>query len=111
MNKHMLIPLSIPLSRPMALAMLAAFTLGGCAVGPKYQVPSTPQVSSFKEADGWQPAAPADMLERGPWWTLFGDPVLNQLAASIVVSNQNVAAAAESFAQARALVAEQRACA
>jgi outer membrane protein TolC len=34
---------------------------------------------------------------------------LNQLAASIEVSNQNVAAAAASYAQARALVAEQRA--
>lgn len=105
MNKH----IAIPLLRPMALALLAAFTLAGCAVGPKYEVPSTPQVSSFKEADGWQPAAPADMLERGPWWTLFGDPVLNELAASIEVSNQNVAAAAASYAQARALVAEQRA--
>jgi NodT family efflux transporter outer membrane factor (OMF) lipoprotein len=30
---------------------------------------------------GWVPAAPADALERGPWWTLFNDPVLNDLAA------------------------------
>ncbi|KQV79746.1 RND transporter [Massilia sp. Root351] len=94
---------------PVSLALLAALSLAGCAVGPKYEVPVTPQTAAFKEAEGWAPAAPADMLERGPWWTLFGDPVLNELAASIEVSNQNVAAAAASYAQARALVAEQRA--
>ncbi|MES2263538.1 MAG: efflux transporter outer membrane subunit [Pseudomonadota bacterium] len=81
----------------------------GCAVGPAYQLPSTPEPIAFKEAAGWHPAAPADMLERGPWWTLFGDPVLNDMAASIEVSNQNVAAAAAAYAQARALVTEQRA--
>jgi outer membrane protein TolC len=93
----------------LAACVLAACALSGCAVGPQYQVPATPQAAAFKEAGGWAPAAPADMLERGPWWTLFGDPVLNGLAASIEVSNQNVAAAAASYAQARALVAEQRA--
>jgi outer membrane protein TolC len=62
-----------------------------------------------RAAAGWTAAAPADMLERGPWWQLFGDPVLNQMADSIEVNNQNVAAAVASYAQARALVAEQRA--
>ncbi|HEY1393510.1 MAG TPA: efflux transporter outer membrane subunit, partial [Methylibium sp.] len=66
-------------------------------------------VSHFKEAEGWVPAAPADALERGPWWSLFGDPVLDQLASRVEVSNQNVAAAVAAYAQARALVREQRA--
>ncbi len=83
--------------------------LSACAVGPHYQRPGTPEVSAFKEADGWVPAAPADALERGPWWSLFGDPVLDQLAARVDVSNQNVAKAVASYAQARALVREQRA--
>ena len=87
------------------LALLAS----GCAVGPDYQRPATVDVSSFKEAEGWLAAAPADALERGPWWSLFGDPVLDQLAARVEVSNQNVAAAVAAYAQARALVREQRA--
>jgi NodT family efflux transporter outer membrane factor (OMF) lipoprotein len=91
------------------LIALAASLVAGCAVGPVYQRPATPEPAAFKEAQGWVPAAPADTLERGPWWTLFGDPVLNQLADSVEVSNQNVAAAIASYAQARALVAEQRA--
>lgn len=93
------------------LTLLLPLVLAGCAVGPTYQVPATPAPVAFKEAGGaeWRPAAPADTLERGPWWTLFNDPVLNQLAEQVEVSNQNVAAAVASYAQARSLVAEQRA--
>lgn len=83
--------------------------LGGCAVGPAYERPSTPEPVAFKEVQGWAPAAPADTLDKGPWWTLFGDPILNDLASQVEVSNQNVAAAVASYAQARALVQEQRA--
>ncbi|MDB5742399.1 MAG: outer rane efflux protein NodT family [Polaromonas sp.] len=89
-------------------AALVALALGGCAVGPDHRRPATPEVSSFKEAEGWVPAAPADALERGPWWSLFNDPVLDQLAARVDVSNQNVAQAVGAYAQARALVREQR---
>ena len=105
MNKHAI------LRRAAAAAAIstALAALGGCALTPTYEVPTTPQPAGFKEAQGWQPAAPADALERGPWWELFGDPLLNELAASIEVNNQNVAAAAASYAQARAIVAEQRA--
>jgi NodT family efflux transporter outer membrane factor (OMF) lipoprotein len=91
---------------PLVLAVLLST---GCAVGPAYKVPATPAPGAFKEAAGWLPAAPADALERGPWWTLFNDPVLNQLAGQVDVSNQNVAAAVASYAAARAAVQEQRA--
>ncbi|MGO4376798.1 efflux transporter outer membrane subunit [Pseudoduganella sp. RAF19] len=91
------------------LAVAIAAALSGCALTPTYEVPKTPQPAAFKEAQGWQPAAPADTLQRGPWWQLFGDPQLNELAASVEVNNQNVAAAVAQYAQARAIVAEQRA--
>ncbi|GGY78906.1 efflux transporter outer membrane subunit [Pseudoduganella plicata] len=94
--------------RPTAIACLVA-ALSGCAVGPKYEVPATANPAHFKEAEGWVPAAPADALDRGHWWTLFGDATLNELAAAIDVNNQNVAAAVAAYAQARAVVAEQRA--
>jgi len=104
-------------SLPYSLIALAALLASGCAVGPAYQLPTTPQPSAYKEtasqaekvAAGWTAAAPADTLERGPWWQLFGDPLLNQMADSIEVSNQNVAAAVANYAQARALVEQQRA--
>src|SRR6187402_2865581 len=91
------------------LCAALVLAIGGCAVGPDYQRPATVDVSTYKEAEGWVPAVPADTLERGPWWSLFKDPVLDQLASRVEVSNQNVAAAVAAYAQARALVREQRA--
>lgn len=83
--------------------------VSGCVVGPEYQRPSAPTPDAYKEAQGWVVAAPADALDRGPWWTLFDDPTLNDLASRVEVSNQNVAAAAAAYGEARALVRQQRA--
>jgi len=94
-------------------ALTGAVLLSACAVGPDYQRPSAAAPAAFKEAPqgeaGWFPAAPADTLDRGPWWELFGDAQLNALVSQVEVSNQNVAAAVAAYAQARALVAQQRA--
>jgi len=103
-----------PARPPLAgWAATLAVALASCAVGPDYVRPATPAPASFKESAGpdlqWLPAAPADTLERGPWWQLFGDETLNSLAAQVDVSNQNVAAALAAYAQANALVSEQRA--
>ena len=85
--------------------------LAGCsAVGPGYQRPAVDTPLAFKEGQGvWVPAAPADTLERGPWWQLFDDPVLNGLAERVTLDNQTVAQAVAAYAQARALTAQQRA--
>ena len=91
------------------LTALVCAALAGCAVGPNYTRPTAPISAAYKEAAGWSPAAPADALDRGDWWVLFGDPVLNGLEARVKVSNQNIAAAEAAYRQARALVGEQRA--
>lgn len=105
------LPRSPLLRSPSRLAALSlALLLAGCAVGPRYELPAMAVPPAFKEAKGaWVPATPADALERGPWWQLFGDPVLDDLAQRVNVSNQNVAAAVAAYGQARALVAQQRA--
>ncbi len=92
-------------------ALTLALAMAGCAVGPTYdKPPSVDTPVAFKQGQGaWVPAVPADTLERGPWWQLFNDPVLNDLASRVEVSNQNIAASVAAYAQARALVAEQRA--
>jgi NodT family efflux transporter outer membrane factor (OMF) lipoprotein len=95
--------------RSLTHALLAAAVLSGCAFTPAYERPTTPSPAAFKELAGWAPAAPADALERGPWWNLFADPVLDGLMRQVEVSNQNVAAAVAAYAQARAAVAGQRA--
>jgi NodT family efflux transporter outer membrane factor (OMF) lipoprotein len=96
--------------RSLLLAVPAL--LAGCAVGPRYVRPDTGFAAAFKEApaaDGWVPAQPGDALDRGDWWTRFGDAQLDALAARVQVSNQNIAAAVANYAQAQALVREQQA--
>jgi NodT family efflux transporter outer membrane factor (OMF) lipoprotein len=87
--------------------------LAACSLAPPYERPSAPAPPADKEAPAADatgfPAAPADELDRGAWWRLFGDPVLSGLVEQVEVSNQNVAAAVAAYAQAEALVRQQRA--
>jgi NodT family efflux transporter outer membrane factor (OMF) lipoprotein len=100
---------ALPATGLLGSGLLGAAVLAGCAVGPNYHRPSTPISAAFKEQPGWTLAAPADALDRGDWWTLFGDPVLDGLEQRVQVSNQNIAAAEAAYRQARALVRQQRA--
>jgi NodT family efflux transporter outer membrane factor (OMF) lipoprotein len=95
--------------RSASVGLMSAAALAGCAVGPNYVRPSAPISPTFKEAAGWSPAAPADTLDRGDWWTLFGDATLGGLEAKVRVSNQNIIAAEAAYREARAVVSEQRA--
>lgn len=93
--------------------LAASLAVSACATGPAYERPSTAAPVAFKEApaadSNWFPAAPADALDRGPWWELFGDPQLSALVGQVEVSNQNVAAAVAGYAQAQALVRQEQA--
>jgi NodT family efflux transporter outer membrane factor (OMF) lipoprotein len=101
--------MSLPFLRRSAIAVSVMLAAGGCAIGPDYHRPDMPVPANFKEVEGWVKAAPADHINRGAWWQVFNDPILNDLAAAVEVSNQNVAAATAAYAQARALVQQQRA--
>ena len=95
---------------PLRLAPLVALAaLSACEVGPNYKRPATPTPTTYKEVEGWAPAHPADAADRADWWTVFNDPVLNDLEQRVEVSNQNLAAAEAAYRQARALVSQQRA--
>jgi NodT family efflux transporter outer membrane factor (OMF) lipoprotein len=88
----------------------AAFALlTACAVGPNYKRPTFDAAAAYKEQDGWQPSEPNDALDRGAWWGIYNDEVLNGLEAQINISNQNVLAAAASVEEARALLRQARA--
>ncbi|WP_442681280.1 efflux transporter outer membrane subunit [Sphingomonas sp. ASY06-1R] len=81
----------------------------GCNLAPTYRPPTASIPPSFKEAPGWRAAVPADAVAKGEWWLLFDDPVLNALESRVAINNQNVAAAAAAYAQARGAVREARA--
>jgi NodT family efflux transporter outer membrane factor (OMF) lipoprotein len=73
-----------------ALAATLALLLGGCMVGPDYHRPQVPVPTQYKTLPGWSEAAPAAEAPKGDWWTVFNDPLLNQLEPMVAVSNQTV---------------------
>jgi NodT family efflux transporter outer membrane factor (OMF) lipoprotein len=64
--------------------------------------------TSYKQ-HGWKTAEPKDATNRGDWWAIYDDPVLDGLEKQIEISNQTLIAAAAAYRQARAVVAESRA--
>lgn len=95
----------------LVLAPAVVLALAGCAAtASRQEPPSTAMQAAYKEAPaGWTEAAPADLLERGAWWSLFNDAGLDALMPRVDVDNQNIAASTAAYAQAQAAVREQRA--
>ena len=93
----------------IAICSVVIAGLVGCAVGPNYHRPAFETTASFKEQGDWKPSEPDDALDRGEWWQIFHDPVLDDLERQVDVSNLNLKAAADSYRQAQALVAQARA--
>jgi len=91
------------------IGVLAAAALApACTVGPDYSRPSAPVPAQYKEA-GWKVGEPLDGIDRGAWWSIYRDPVLDGLERQIDISNQNLKAAAAAFQQAEWIVAQARA--
>jgi outer membrane protein TolC len=62
----------------------------------------------YKEA-GWKVGEPFDGIDRGAWWSVYRDLVLDDLEKQIDVSNQKLKSAAAAFEQAEWIVAQARA--
>ena len=105
----MMLRMRLPSFLRSAVLSLVVLGIAGCTVGPAYQRPQVALAATYKELAGWTRATPADAIDRGDWWTLFDDPILNDLMQQAAVSNNNIAAANAAYAQARAVVREQRA--
>jgi NodT family efflux transporter outer membrane factor (OMF) lipoprotein len=104
--------LNCPASRPGYPRRLIGATVillfAGCAVGPNYHRPEAASPAAYKEAAGWKSAAPADATARGPWWSVFEDPLLNDLEQQATVSNQTIKQAEANYEQARQLARADR---
>src|SRR5437588_11311752 len=95
------------MTRNTFLVLMAALFMTACGVGPHYrQSPPIPVAALFKEEppEGFKRAQPGDALQKGKWWELYGDPVLNALEEQVDISNQNVLAAEATFRLAKAAV-------
>ena len=92
----------------LALPALCLFALSGCMVGPDYHRPKLVVPAGYKEAAGWLPAQPAAAIPKGPWWTAFGDPLLDRLEPQVAVNNATVAADYYAYRQSTEIVQEVR---
>jgi len=90
------------------LAALALVSLCGCTVGPDYNRPAVETPPAFKEMDGWRAASPRDVSSE-QWWTIYEDPLLDELEKQVEISNQNLKAAEAAYRQSVAVVGEARA--
>ena len=88
----------------------ALMSLQGCLmVGPDYVRPEVAMPAAFKEAPkGWKIAEPTDGAERGSWWRVFKDPVLDKLVPLVAIDNQNLKAYEAAYRQALAVVREDQ---
>ncbi|MXV44810.1 efflux transporter outer membrane subunit [Saccharibacter sp. 17.LH.SD] len=99
----------------IALFLSAAFLpfLSGCMVGPNYHRPKAIISEQFKEAPpprGWDKAHPErSELPKGNWWSIFNDPLLNQLEEDVSRSNQSLKAYEAQYRKARAMIDSVRA--
>ncbi len=89
-------------------AIVVAVVVSACTVGPDYRRPGVPVPAQYKEA-GWKIGEPLDAIDRGAWWSVYKDPVLDGLEKQIDISNQNLKAAEAAFQQAEWIVAQARA--
>src|SRR5208337_1091094 len=80
-------------------AALGALLLCGCMVGPDYERPAVPLPGAFAGAPA---AAAAPDSVPAQWWRLFDDPTLNDLVATALANNTDIAKAVAQVEQADA---------
>ncbi|MGA0604017.1 efflux transporter outer membrane subunit [Caulobacter sp. KR2-114] len=85
-----------------------ALAVSACAVGPRYQAPSTPATAS-QPFVSTQAGVAEDQPLPANWWRLYQDPVLDGLVQQALAENQDLKVAASNLAYAQALVEEAKA--
>ena len=89
--------------RPMIAAILACVAMAGCTVGPNFERPQSATPDVFDRTQAAQSPSKAVEAQFGPdWWTLFNDPILNDLEKRLADQNLSVAAASARLLQSRA---------
>jgi multidrug efflux system outer membrane protein len=96
-------------ARRSALIASSLALLTGCAVGPDYVPPTTPQASNFKESGPWKKADPRDDISKGDWYKVFHDSKLNELEGTAEQNSQTLRAAIARVSESRALARQTEA--
>jgi outer membrane protein, multidrug efflux system len=88
----------------LSRVLFISLTLQACSFAPRYSTPKPPTAppEGYQESAGWQQSQPADTQNRGDWWTVFQDPMLDALEIRVTAANQNLKAAFARLQEARA---------
>ena len=89
-------------SRGVAMALGMVILLSGCSVGPKYQRPTAPVPTQFKESNAAAQSAGTPAIAYNNWWLVFNDPTLNQLENDADTANLDIRIAVARVDQAEA---------
>lgn len=89
--------------RAIVLTILACLVMTGCTVGPNFERPQTPTPEVFNRTQAAQASSqPVQAQLDSDWWSLFNDPVLNDLEKQLAGANLDVAAASARLRESRA---------
>lgn len=83
----------------LAPTVLFAVFLAACTVGPDYVPPDPPMPAHWQEISTGVTAEPAAL---GRWWTLFDDPLLDQLVEEAIGGNLPLQEASQRVEESRA---------
>ena len=83
--------------------------LAACEVGPDYKKPDVVTPVAYKETKDWKVAQPQQAGSNQAWWSVYNDPVLDDLEKQVAISNESVKSSEAAYRQAVALVGEARA--
>ena len=88
-------------------ALVSAFALGGCTVGPNYKKPDATVAAHWDVEQPWRESAPKDAFDKGDWWKVFNDDDLNTFESQAIAENQTIKISIAHLEQARATAAIQ----
>lgn len=87
--------------RSLTILLLGASALTACAAGPDYRAPVTPPTAAAPFIGAANPAVTAATAQ-DRWWTLYHEPLLDQLVQDALGANTDVRVAVARIERARA---------
>jgi outer membrane protein, multidrug efflux system len=92
----------------LAAALPACSSFPAVDLSPRYEPAEFVVPASWQGSSPFVVAKPSDDELRPDWWTLYSDPVLNDLVEQAMAANPDLEAAAERFVQARDMMMKAR---
>jgi multidrug efflux system outer membrane protein len=87
----------------LLLASACAGLIAGCTVGPNYRRPAVPAAPAYQEPHVQAAGATPPAIAWSNWWTVFNDPILDNLEGQAADANQDIRIALAHVDQANAV--------